>query len=286
MDWEKTVFLAHATEDKPRVRELSLLLRESGLEPWLDEEALLPGDDWDNKIHEAINNSRIFLACLSNKSIRKDGYVQRELRLALSRMEEKPSGTTFFIPALLEPVDVPNIRVGSISINTYQFAFLYQADGFDRLLSALSEYIPITSKHLIVNLENIVKSKSMVLSQSELEKNRTDAEVNLIKEHFPEYKIRKKGNRITRIEGNHDTGHGTVYDIRIEVPTDFPNELPKIFIADSTNLSGCPHRFTDGSICIMSPQQLSQGTTLYSILVKTMLWLQHCEIWKKTGYWY
>jgi hypothetical protein len=37
------IFLCHANEDKPKVREVYRRLKAEGFEPWLDEEDLLPG---------------------------------------------------------------------------------------------------------------------------------------------------------------------------------------------------------------------------------------------------
>ncbi|MEK6752410.1 MAG: toll/interleukin-1 receptor domain-containing protein, partial [Chloroflexota bacterium] len=42
------VFLCHSSNDKPAVRELYQKLRaEPWIEPWLDEEELYPGQDWN-----------------------------------------------------------------------------------------------------------------------------------------------------------------------------------------------------------------------------------------------
>lgn len=40
------VFLCHASGDKITVRALCARLRAAGTDPWLDEEQLLPGQDW------------------------------------------------------------------------------------------------------------------------------------------------------------------------------------------------------------------------------------------------
>ena len=46
------VFLCHASQDKPIVRELyQKFLDEGWIDPWLDEEKLLPGQDWELEIH-------------------------------------------------------------------------------------------------------------------------------------------------------------------------------------------------------------------------------------------
>ena len=73
------VFLCHSSNDKPAMRELYQKLRaESWIEPWLDEEELYPGEDWDLAIEKAVEASDAVLVCLSNNSINKRGYVQKE----------------------------------------------------------------------------------------------------------------------------------------------------------------------------------------------------------------
>lgn len=102
------VFLCHSKEDKPIVRELyQRLLAEGWIDPWLDEEKLLPGHDWDMEIEKAVEAADAVIVCLSNNSVTKEGYVQRELRLALDVTLEKPEGSVFLIPLKLEECDVP-----------------------------------------------------------------------------------------------------------------------------------------------------------------------------------
>ena len=49
--------LYHASQDKPIVRELyQRLLAEGWIDPWLDEENLLPGQDWEMEIEKAIES--------------------------------------------------------------------------------------------------------------------------------------------------------------------------------------------------------------------------------------
>jgi hypothetical protein len=57
-DRRPRIFLCHANEDKPRVRELCQQLKAVGYHPWLDEEDLLPGQDWWTEI-EILNLSLI-----------------------------------------------------------------------------------------------------------------------------------------------------------------------------------------------------------------------------------
>jgi hypothetical protein len=125
------VFLCHAHEDKDHVRSLHTWLTSIGYEPWLDEVNLVPGQRWRDVIPERIRESDAFLACLSTKAITKTGYIQKEIRLALEFLEEMPAGHIFFIPACLEPCDLPR------RISDYQVCKLYEPKGRDLLNQAL-----------------------------------------------------------------------------------------------------------------------------------------------------
>ena len=55
------IFLCHASEDKAQVREVYRRLRDiEGFEPWLDEEDLLAGQDWDYEIKRALKPLTLF----------------------------------------------------------------------------------------------------------------------------------------------------------------------------------------------------------------------------------
>jgi hypothetical protein len=52
-DRKLRVFLCHSSQDKPIVRELYQRLNAEGwIDPGLDEEKLLPGQDWDMEIEK------------------------------------------------------------------------------------------------------------------------------------------------------------------------------------------------------------------------------------------
>jgi hypothetical protein len=102
------VFLSYASQDRPLVRELSeRLAREEWIDPWVDEKKLLPGQDWRLKIDEAVETSDIVIICLSDNSVTKEGYVQKELRYAREIALEKPEETIFLVPLRLDECEVP-----------------------------------------------------------------------------------------------------------------------------------------------------------------------------------
>ncbi len=126
-----SVFLCHASVNKDRVRALYARLRADGVRPWLDEEDLLPGQEWEDEIPRAVRESDIVLVCLSNQSVTRTGYVQREIRFALDAAEERPPGTIYVIPARLEECEVPDL------LRRWQRVDLFAERGYERLMQAL-----------------------------------------------------------------------------------------------------------------------------------------------------
>ncbi|MBT3338051.1 MAG: SUMF1/EgtB/PvdO family nonheme iron enzyme [Anaerolineae bacterium] len=97
------VFLCHASEDKPAVRELYQRLNtEAWIDSWLDEESLLPGQDWDVEIYKATRDADAIIIALSERSVQKEGYVNKEIRRVLDIANEKPEGTIYIIPLRLD----------------------------------------------------------------------------------------------------------------------------------------------------------------------------------------
>jgi CheY-like chemotaxis protein len=125
------MFLCHSAGDKPAVRDLYRRLRADGVDPWLDEEALLPGQDWDREIRKAVRAADVILVCLSCGSVTKAGYVQKEIKFALDVADEQPEGTIFLIPLRLEECDVPE------RLSRWQWVDLFDARGYEDLMRAL-----------------------------------------------------------------------------------------------------------------------------------------------------
>lgn len=102
------VFLCHSSEDKSSVEDIYQRLNMEGwIDPWLDKEKLLPGQDWDLEIEKAVEEADVVLVFLSNNSVTKEGYVQKELRFVLKMAEYKPEGTIFILPLRLNECPLP-----------------------------------------------------------------------------------------------------------------------------------------------------------------------------------
>lgn len=131
------VFLCHSSNDKPAVRELYQKLRaEPWIQPWLDEEELFPGDDWNLEIQRAIRETDAIIVCLSKGSITKEGYVQREIKTALDYSDEKPERTVYIIPVRLEECKPPE------RLSKWQYADYFEGQrerSLDRLFKSLKK---------------------------------------------------------------------------------------------------------------------------------------------------
>ncbi|MGB3787969.1 MAG: TIR domain-containing protein [Phormidesmis sp.] len=126
-----STFLCHSSGDKEAVRQLYEKLRSDGVDPWLDEKNLLPGQDWHEEITRAVRTVDVVIVCLSRESINKRGYVQKEIKNALDVADEQPEGTIFIIPLRLEECELPQ------RLSRWHYVNFFEVDGYKRLMLAL-----------------------------------------------------------------------------------------------------------------------------------------------------
>lgn len=149
------VFLCHASSDKAAVRKLYDLLLRDGMDAWLDSEKLLPGQDWRFEIPKAVRAADAIIVCVSNQSINHEGYLQKEIKLALDVADEKPDGTIFLIPARLEDCDPPD------RLKHLQRVDLFEEGGYKRLLLSLEArvaHLRIAGTQRRIELDHLVKT--------------------------------------------------------------------------------------------------------------------------------
>jgi len=124
-------FLCHAKEDRTAVQDLGNRLLSDGILTWFDEKDLLPGDNWEAEIENAIERADAILVFLSAKSCEKTGYVQRELKYALKQRDRRPEHKRYVVPVLLEPCTPPR------SLDELHQLRLWEPDAYEKLLAAL-----------------------------------------------------------------------------------------------------------------------------------------------------
>lgn len=128
------IFLCYAHEDLPQVQELHRRLCDAGYKPWLDKVDLTGGEKWAIVIHREIERSHIVLACLSKHSLNKRGFVQREINIALSTLQELLDDDIKLIPVRLQPLAVDEVPE---KLQLFQWVDYFAEDGWPRLLRAI-----------------------------------------------------------------------------------------------------------------------------------------------------
>ncbi len=124
------VFLIYAKEDLEAARRLAGQLRERGFRPWLDVEEITPGQLWQKAVLQALEESAAALVLVS-EHLEKKGFVQEELRAALSALQEREENVSPVIPVRLSEAPVPS------GLAHVQWVNLFEPDGIDRLETGL-----------------------------------------------------------------------------------------------------------------------------------------------------
>jgi hypothetical protein len=103
MDQQPVIFLSYASPDRDRVDAFYDYLKTEGFNPWMDKYEIRGGQNWDFEIKKALKRAEIIVVFLSNSSINKRGYFQREVKIALEKAQEKLLSDIYIIPIALDP---------------------------------------------------------------------------------------------------------------------------------------------------------------------------------------
>lgn len=101
-DQSPQIFISYTNSDQDRVLPFFHALERYGFNIWLDCKRLKPGQNWDFEIKLALDKSSLVIAFLSEASVGRRGYVQRELKVALDKLSEKLVDDIYIIPILLD----------------------------------------------------------------------------------------------------------------------------------------------------------------------------------------
>ena len=141
-------FLCYAKENSTGVREFRERLKtEAWIDPWFDEEDILPGQMWEGRVTEAVHNSHAVIVFLSSIAVRTEGFFHKELKLALDAAAEKPDGTIFIIPIRLDACDVPG------RLLPYQYVDYFGDDEHkDYVYSSLISALKVRAENLGIKM--------------------------------------------------------------------------------------------------------------------------------------
>jgi hypothetical protein len=148
---EKHVFLSYIHEDKEAVDTLQDALQSAGFSVWRDTHDLFPGDNWEVKIKQAIQDgSLIFLACFSSSLDKREvSYQYAELMLAAEQYRLRPPDTSWLMTARLDECEIPSVDLGG-----------------GRTLNATVQRIDLFGPQAMANIARLVTAIHRVLDAS------------------------------------------------------------------------------------------------------------------------
>ena len=125
------IFISYAKEDLIFADKLYDFLENYGYKPWLDKRKLLPGQLWKLEIQKALKDANYVILLLSEISVQKRGYVQREFKYALEYFEEKLEDDIYLIPLKINNCEVPE------SLSKFQWIEFEDTETFEQILQSL-----------------------------------------------------------------------------------------------------------------------------------------------------
>ena len=164
------VFVSHASEDKEQfVRGFATRLRDKGIEAWVDEWEIMPGNSLVDKIfEEGIGNAEAMIVVVSDNSVNKP-WVREELNAGVVRRINNQSK---LIPVIIGEVANDEIPESLKSIVWERIGNVNNYDAeLDRIVRAVYEYQekppigdpPAYTQHRIYSLPGLTELDSLIL---------------------------------------------------------------------------------------------------------------------------
>jgi len=133
---EPLLFISYAKPDLERVLPYVDFLKRQGYDTWIDTQRLKAGQNWDIEIKRALNKASLIITFISNNSVDRRGYVQRELKAAIDKYQEKLATDIYIIPIILDiGVAIPD------SISPIQYVEAWNSTNFDAVNDAIAHQL-------------------------------------------------------------------------------------------------------------------------------------------------
>lgn len=133
----KRIFIIYSHKDKEAARKLTAELRKMGYNPWLDEEEIIPGQNWNKAINQAIENSSAALFLASQNTLEEGSFVLSEIKAAREVLRVERDVHSPVIPVMLEESELPKELASIHAVK------LFDEQGMEQLKKGL--------KHLLDN---------------------------------------------------------------------------------------------------------------------------------------
>ena len=142
MEQAPLIFLSYASPDQDRVDDFYQRLKAEGFNPWMDKYEIRGGQNWDFEIKKSLQRAAIIVIFLSENSINKRGYCQREIKAALDKAQEKLLDDIYVVPIALDPdLSIPHQLEGIHVIKSDK------VDAFSELSRSISGQLTELGEH-------------------------------------------------------------------------------------------------------------------------------------------
>ena len=137
------IFLSYCSRDVFAAGRLFVLLCQEGFRVWFDNDALVGGDSYDQKIRQAISSSPVFISLLSpsvaaDSESSEDFYYRKEWQIAAE------TGGAIIIPVAVDGYDLRSAyhsRYEQVIGRAVTGIDLTAPDGFQQLVKSLDQYL-------------------------------------------------------------------------------------------------------------------------------------------------
>jgi len=114
------VLISHSSRDRQVARELYLQLNAEGwMDLWFIESNLLPSQNWDLEIREAVKNCNVVIVLISKNSTKREAYFYPNPGFVHDMLQSRRKKKVIVIPLKLENTKIPTYFETSGAINYF-----------------------------------------------------------------------------------------------------------------------------------------------------------------------
>ncbi|MEK7686166.1 MAG: toll/interleukin-1 receptor domain-containing protein [Verrucomicrobiota bacterium] len=133
------VFISYAMPDAELARKVADGLRREGLSVWLADQEILPGDNWAEKVSQALNESQAMVVLITSETFRSRA-VMREIEFALGNKEYRQR----LIPVVIESERIPDETIPWI-LRRYQMVRVPEGGRIADCVSEIKRALLVTA---------------------------------------------------------------------------------------------------------------------------------------------
>ncbi len=131
----------------------------------------------------------------------------------------------------------------------------------------------------------LVEDPGLLISGEDSLRDRMTVERERMVKRYPHFRFETARGAVKLVEGILNTNYGSPYVARIVVPGKYPYAIPSLRFPHERFSPHCPHRYSDGSLCVMKHDQWRSMYSLAYMVMLAGVWAQKYDSWKRTGEW-